>query len=63
MRRRLLVRHFINQFVENDFSPDIDRHQLLAVSAAALITIPLFSTVFMSVKCLMPPFQAPGGLR
>lgn len=60
MRRRLLVRHFLNQFVENDFSPDIDRHQLLAVAAAALITIPLFSTVFMSVKYLMQPFQAPG---
>lgn len=60
MRRRLLVRHFLNQFVENDFSPDVDRHQLLAVSAAALITIPLFSTVFMSVKYLMQPFQAPG---
>jgi len=60
MRRRLLVRHFLNQFVENDFSPDVDRHQLLAVAAAALITVPLFSTVFMSVKYLMQPFQAPG---
>lgn len=60
MRRRLLVRHFLNQFVENDFSPDVDRHQLLAVAAAALITIPLFSTVFMSVKYLMQPLQAPG---
>jgi hypothetical protein len=60
MRRRLLVRHFLNQFVENDFSPDLDRHQLLAVAAAALVTVPLFSTVFMSVKYLMQPFQAPG---
>src|SRR5262249_39668523 len=60
MRRRLLVPHFLNQFVENDFSPDVDRHQLLAVAAATLITIPLFSTVFMSVKYLMQPFQAPG---
>jgi len=60
MRRRLLVRHFFNQFVENDFSPDVDRHQLLAVAAAALITVPLFATVFMSVKYLMQPLQAPG---
>ncbi|MFL6278601.1 MAG: hypothetical protein ACJ731_00680 [Vicinamibacterales bacterium] len=60
MRRRLLVRHFLNQFVENDFSPDVDRHQLLAVAAAALVTVPLFSTVFMSVKYLVRPLQAPG---
>ena len=60
MRRRLLVRHFLNQFVDNDFSPEVDRHQLLAVAAAALITVPLFATVFMSVKDLMQPLQAPG---
>ena len=61
MRRRLLVRHFFNQFVENDFSPRRRRrHQLLAVAAAALITMPLFATVFMSVKYLMQPLQAPG---
>ena len=60
MRRRLLVRHFLNQFVENDVAPDIDRHQILAVAAAALITIPLFATIFMSVKYLMQPLQSPG---
>ena len=60
MRRRLLVRHFLNQFVDNDFSPDVDRHQLLAVAAAALITVPLFATVLMSVKYLMQPLQSPG---
>jgi hypothetical protein len=60
MSRRLLVRHFLNQFVENDFSPDVDRHQLLAIAAAALITMPLFATIFMSVKYLTQPLQAPG---
>ena len=60
MRRQLLVRHFLNQFVENDFAPDVDRHQILAVAAAALITIPLFATIFMSVKYLMQPLQSPG---
>lgn len=60
MRRRLLVRHFLNQFIENDFSDDIDRHQILAVAAATLITIPLFATVLMSVKYLMQPLQSPG---
>ena len=60
MRRRLLIRHFLAQFIENDFSNDIDRHQILAVAAAALVTVPLFATVFMSVKFLMQPLQAPG---
>ena len=60
MRRRLLVRHFLNQFVENDLAPDVDRHQILAVAAAALITVPLFATIFMSVKYLMQPLQSPG---
>ena len=60
MRRRLLVRHFLNQFVENEFAPDVDRHQILAVALAALITLPLFATIFMSVKFLMQPLQSPG---
>jgi hypothetical protein len=60
MRRRLLARHFLNQFVENDVAPDVDRHQILAIAAAALITIPLFATIFMSVKYLMQPLQSPG---
>jgi len=60
MRDDVLVRHFLTQFVENDFSPDSDRHQILAVAAAAVITIPLFVTVFMSVKYLMHPLQASG---
>lgn len=60
MRSRLLVRHFLSQFVENDFSPDVDRHQVLALAAAALITVPLFVTVFMGWTYLMRPLQAPG---
>jgi len=60
MRSRLLRRHFISQFVENDFSPDMDRHQLLALAAAGLVTVPLFATIFMSVKYLMQPLQSPG---
>ena len=60
MRSRLLRRHFISQFVENDLSPDMDRHQLLALAAAGLITVPLFATIFMSVKYLMQPLQSPG---
>lgn len=60
MRRRLLVRHFLYQFVENDFSADTDRHQVLALAAAGVITVPLFITVFMGWTYLMRPLQAPG---
>lgn len=59
MRSRLLRRHFISQFVENDLSADMDRHQLLALAAAGLVTLPLFATIFMSVKYLMQPLQSP----
>lgn len=60
MRNDVLIRHFLTQFVESDSSPESDRHQVLAIAAAALITIPLFVTVFMSVKYLMRPLQASG---
>jgi hypothetical protein len=60
VRNDRLFRHFLYQFVENDLSPDADRHQVLAVAAAGLVTVPLFVTVFMSVKYLMHPLQAAG---
>jgi len=60
MRKRLLVRHFLYQLVENDFTPESDRHQVLALAAAAVITVPLFVTVFMGWRYLMRPLQAPG---
>jgi hypothetical protein len=60
MRKRLLVRHFLYQFVENDFTPDSDRHQVLALAAAGVITVPLFVTVLMGWRYLMRPLQAPG---
>jgi hypothetical protein len=59
MRSGLLVRHFLGQFVENDLAPEIDRHQFLALVAAGVITLPLFATVFMSVKYLVHPLQTP----
>jgi len=36
VRNDRLFRHFLYQFVENDLSPDADRHQVLAVAAAGL---------------------------
>jgi hypothetical protein len=60
MHNERLVRHFLRQFVENEWSPDADRHQVLAIAAAALVTIPLFATMFIGLKYLMRPLQAAG---
>jgi hypothetical protein len=49
---RRLVRHFLSQFVENDWSTDVDMHQTLALVAAGIVTIPLFVTVFMGMRYL-----------
>src|SRR6516225_6131461 len=58
MHNERLVRHFLRQFVENEWSPDADRHQVLAIAAAALVTIPLFATMFIGLKYLIRPLQA-----
>ena len=53
MRRRsihaTLTRHFLRRFLENDLiSPEADRAQLLAVVGAALFSLTLLITLFMS---------------
>lgn len=55
-----LVTHFLNQFLENEWSPDADRHQVLAIAAAGLVTLPVFVTMFMALKYLLRPLQAAG---
>jgi hypothetical protein len=60
MHNERLVRHFLQQFVENEWSPDADRHQVLAIGAAALVTVPLFATMFIGLKYLIRPLQAAG---
>ncbi len=60
MGNKPLVRHFLQQFVENEWSPDTDRHQILAIAAAALVTVPVFVTMFMGLKYLMRPLQTAG---
>jgi hypothetical protein len=57
---RRLVRHFLSQFVENDWSTDVDTHQTLALVAAGIVTIPLFVTVFMSMRYLTRLLPAAG---
>lgn len=61
MRDRLLTRHFVQRFLDNDLiSPDTDRHEALAAVCAALISTSLFVTVLLSLKYLFQPFQSPG---
>ncbi len=62
MREQLLiVRHFLRRLVENDLiSPEADRHEVLGVACAALMTTGLVGTVFISVKYQFSPLQLPG---
>lgn len=51
---RLLTRHFLRQFLENDLiSPDADRTQLLAVVGALLLCLTLFVSFFLSAVYAM----------
>jgi hypothetical protein len=58
--RKRLVLHFLEQYVENEWAPEADAHQTLALIAAAAVTIPLFATVFMSFRYLIRHLQAAG---
>ncbi len=61
MRDRLLTRHFLQRFLDNDLiSPNADRHETLSIVCAALISASLFATVLLSLKYLFQPFQSPG---
>lgn len=56
MREHLLTRHFLQRFLDNDLiSPDADRHEVLAVIGAALITAGPFVTVPLSLKYQFNP--------
>ena len=49
-----LTRHFLRRFLENDLiSPEADRSQLLAIIGAALFSVMLLVTVFMSFQYVM----------
>jgi hypothetical protein len=55
----LLVRHFLRRFLENDLvSPDADRHEVLAVTTAALAMSGLFAAVMLSRRYLFHPLQS-----
>jgi hypothetical protein len=61
MRERLLVRHFLQRFLDHDLiSPQADRRQVLTVTGAMLIVSTLFLSVFLAVKYLFDLFMPPG---
>ena len=61
MPERLLRRHFVRRFLDNDLiSPDADRHEMLAAISAGLIAGGLFVTLMMSLKYVLQVFQSPG---
>jgi hypothetical protein len=61
MRDRLLVRHFLRRLVENDLlSPDADRHEVLGIACASLITGSIAVTVLISNRYQFSPLQQPG---
>ena len=52
--RKLLTRHFLQRFLENDLiSPDADRHEVLSTASAVLISSGLFVTILLGVKYLV----------
>jgi len=61
MRERLLTRHFLQRFVDNDLiSPRADRHQVLSICGAALVSSGIVLSLFLSMKFLVVSFQTPG---
>jgi hypothetical protein len=61
MRDRLLIRHFLWRFLEHDLiSPNIDRHVVLSVIAAALVAASLFLVVLIAAPYQFFPYMPPG---
>jgi hypothetical protein len=61
MRDRLLVRHFLQRFLDHDLiSPHADRREVLTVTGALLIVSSLFLAVFLAVKYQFNLFLPPG---
>jgi hypothetical protein len=60
---RILTRHFLRCFLENDLiAPDADRAQTLAVAGATLLTSTIFISVFMGWFKYVVGYYTPGEL-
>ena len=61
MRERLLTRHFLERFLDNDLvSPEADRHAALAMIGGGFLALALFVSVLLSLGMLFMPFPSPG---
>jgi hypothetical protein len=61
VRERLLTRHFLERFLENDLvSPEADRHASLAMIGGGFLALALFVSVLLSLNILFMPFPSPG---
>jgi hypothetical protein len=61
MRDRLLVRHFLQRFLDHDLiSPHADRREVLTVTCALVVVSSLFLAFFLAVKFQFNVFLPPG---
>jgi len=61
MRDRLLVRHFLQRFLEHDLiSSTADRRDVVSVVGGALIALTLFTSVLIAWVYQLNPFMPPG---
>ena len=61
MRDRLLVRHFLWRFLENDLiSPNADRHVVLSAIGGTLVSLSLFVAVLIASPYQFSPETPPG---
>ena len=56
---RLLTRHFVRRFVDNDLlSAHDDRHENLGLAVSALVTVSLFTSALLVTKYILAPGTA-----
>src|SRR5260370_12307720 len=61
MRDRLLVRHFLQRFLDHDMmSPHADRREVLTFTCTMVVVSSLFLAFFLAVKYQLNVFLPPG---
>jgi hypothetical protein len=61
MRDRLLVRHFLGRFLENDvISPNADRREVLSVAGGTFMGLSLFVSTIIALQYQFANFLPPG---
>src|SRR6266566_4387466 len=61
MRDRLLIRHFLWRFLENDLiSPNADRHVVLSALGGTLVAVSLFVAILIATPYVFSNDMPPG---